>query len=69
MAAKKSASKGTDVSISAEGHNISKLTLNMPVDAKKVAAIQKCIAKGSLRITLSKVDLATGRLGDGWLYD
>lgn len=69
MAAKKSASKAAGASISAEGHNISKLTLNMPVDEKKVAAIQKCIAKGSLRITLSKVDLATGRLGDGWLYD
>jgi anti-sigma28 factor (negative regulator of flagellin synthesis) len=46
-----------------------KLTLNMPIDEKKAAAIQKCIAKGSLKITVNKVDLARGRIGDIWLYD
>lgn len=48
---------------------IPKLTINMPLDAKKVRAIQKCIEKGELKITVNKVDLVTGRLGDGWLYD
>lgn len=48
---------------------IPKLTLSMPLDAKKVAAIQKCIGKGTLTITVNKVDLATGKLGAGWLYD
>lgn len=48
---------------------IPKLTLNMPLDARKIAAIQKCIDKGQLTLTVNKVDLATGKLGAGWLYD
>ena len=48
---------------------IPKLTLQMPLDAKKIKAIQRCIEKGSLTISVSKVDLASGRLGEGWLYD
>ena len=48
---------------------VPKLKLNMPLDAAKVKAIQRCIAKGKLSITVSKVDLGTGRIGDGWLYD
>jgi hypothetical protein len=47
----------------------SKLTMTMPLDANKVKAIQRCIDKGTLRITINKVDLSTGKLGDGWLYD
>jgi hypothetical protein len=47
----------------------SKLTLDMPLDARKIKAIQRCIAKGTLKITVNKVDLSTGKLGDGWLYD
>ncbi|MDC8012649.1 hypothetical protein [Tahibacter soli] len=65
-AAKKTASKKASVSVAGA---IPKLKLTMPLDAKKIAAIQKCIAKGSLTITLSKVDLIGGRLGDPWLYD
>ena len=30
----------------------------MPLDAKKIKAIQKCIEKGNLHVTISKVDLA-----------
>lgn len=48
---------------------IPKMTLNMPVDARRAKAIQKCLENGNLRITVNKVDLAAGRLGDGWLYD
>jgi hypothetical protein len=47
----------------------SKLTMTMPLDAKKIKAIQRCINKGSLKITINRVDLSTGKLGDGWLYD
>ena len=47
----------------------SKLTLDMPLDARKIKAIQRCIDKGTLKITMNKVDLSTGKLGDGWLYD
>jgi anti-sigma28 factor (negative regulator of flagellin synthesis) len=55
-------------SIAVEG-GIPKLTLNMPLDAKKVKAIQRCIAKGELKITVSKVDLKAGKFGEAWLYD
>ena len=48
---------------------IPKMKLEMPLDAKKIKAIQRCIAKGKLTITVSKVDLATGRIGAAWLYD
>jgi len=54
--------------ISASG-GIPKVTLSMPLDPKRIKAIQRCIAKGTLKITISKVDLATGRIGDGWIYD
>ena len=37
--------------------------------AKKIAAIQRCIAKGTLTVSLSKVDLTGGKLGGPWLYD
>jgi hypothetical protein len=64
--AKKRAARATKPSIAV---GTTKLTMDMPLDATKVKAIQRCIAKGSLKITLNKVDLSTGRLGDGWLYD
>ena len=48
---------------------IGEMTLDMPLDAKKIQAIQRCIKKGNLKITVKKVDLARGRLGDAWIYD
>jgi hypothetical protein len=66
MATKKSDQGKNKLSL--EG-TIPKLTLTMPVDAAKAKAIQRCIAKGTLSITVSKVDLQTGRIGDAWLYD
>ncbi len=48
---------------------IPKLEFSMSLDDKKVAAIQRCLAKGKLTITVSRVDLAAGRLGDAWTYD
>jgi hypothetical protein len=58
----------TKASLALQG-DIPKLTLHMPLDAKKVEAIQKCLKKGELKITVGRVNLATGRIGDGWLYD
>jgi anti-sigma28 factor (negative regulator of flagellin synthesis) len=58
---------GTKASIAMA--SIPKLTLEMPLDAARVKAIQRCIEKGTLKITISKVDLAAGRAGDPWLYD
>lgn len=73
---KKSSSKKSAVKGGAKGASsialqggIPKLTLNMRLDAAKTAAIQRCLAKGTLKITVSRVDLATGRLADPWLYD
>ncbi|MBL8238337.1 MAG: hypothetical protein JNM66_13010 [Bryobacterales bacterium] len=54
--------------ITLEG-TIPKLSLSMPLDAAKTKAIQRCIEKGTLNITVSKVDLQTGKIGDAWLYD
>jgi len=48
---------------------IPKLTLNMPLDAKKIKAIRGCLERGELKITISKVDLGAGKLGEAWLYD
>ncbi len=48
---------------------IPKLKLSMPLDARKIAAIQRCLAKGQLTITVSRVDLITGRAGDPYIYD
>ncbi len=66
MAVKKSRSKKALVK---GALNIPKLQLSMPLDARKIAAIQRCIKKGTLRISINKVDLSTGRAGDGYLYD
>ena len=41
----------------------------MPLDDRKVAQIKRCLAKGKLKITVSKLDLAAGKVGDPWLYD
>jgi hypothetical protein len=68
MATKKRAVTKKAPSIAVTG-TIPKLTINMPLDARKIKAIQKCIEKGTLSITVSKVDLAAGRIGEAWLYD
>jgi hypothetical protein len=65
--AKKKTARPSRPSVKVAG--ASKLTMDMPLDANKIKAIQRCIDKGTLRITLNRVDLSTGRLGDGWLYD
>jgi hypothetical protein len=65
-AKKKGSLKKATVSI--EGA-IPKLRMDFPLDQKKIAQIQRCLAKGKLSISVSRVDLASGRLGDPWLYD
>lgn len=65
-APKKKAAKAASIALSG---SIPKLHLNMPLDAKKIAAIQRCIAKGTLTVSLSKVDLTGGKLSGPWLYD
>jgi len=61
--AKKTGSKKPSITIP-------KLTFTMPIDEAKAKAIQRCIQKGTLKITINKVDLGAATLGgDAWLYD
>ena len=68
MAAKSKKAKVKGPSISIEG-KLPKMTLDLPVDEAKIKAIQKCLEGGQLSVTVSKVDLAAGRMGDGYQYD
>ena len=61
----KKAKKAAKIGIS----EISNLELSMPLDEKKIQEIQKCLAKGELKLKVSKVNLGTGKIGDAWLYD
>lgn len=45
------------------------IDLDMQFDESRLKEILACLAKGRLKITVSKVDLAAGRLGNGYLYD
>lgn len=73
--AKKAAKKATKKSAGAKRASLAlsgaipKMRLSMPLDAKKIAAIKRCIDKGTLTVTLTKVDLGGGKLGGPWLYD
>ena len=68
MAKKKSARRAKYPQIALLG-TIPKVQLTMPLDDRKIAAIKRCLDKGTLTITLSRVDFARGRLSDGWIYD
>jgi hypothetical protein len=63
---KKAAKKGTKKAATAAS---SKVMLNLPIDETHVEAIKRCLAKGSLRITMSKADIGRARLGDPYKYD
>lgn len=44
--------------------------LHLELDAEKIAAIKRCMEKGALKISVSKLNLATGgRAGGGYEYD
>lgn len=43
--------------------------LNFPIDAEKAEAIKRCLAKGTLTVTVSKADLSRARVGDPYKYD
>ncbi len=60
---------GAGATVKAKSHSVQNLTLNVPIDEARAAEIQKCLKKGKLKISFDTVDLTTGRLGDGWLYD
>lgn len=64
-ASKKAAKKGTRKAVASRA----KVSLKLPVDAEKVEAIKRCLAKGTLTVTLSKADIGRARLGDPYKYD
>lgn len=66
--ARKTAAAAKTPAVTLQGA-LPKLRVDFKLDENKIAQIQRCIAKGSLSITLSRVDLAAGRAGDPWLYD
>lgn len=46
------------------------IALNLPLDEAKIAAIQKCIKKGTLTISVASVEsLKSIRADDGYKYD
>lgn len=46
------------------------LKLAFPVSKAKLAAIQRCLAKGQLTITISQTSLSKrGRAAGGYIYD
>lgn len=62
---KKAAKKGAKKSAA----STAKVRLDFPIDAERVEAIKRCLAKGTLRVTVSKADLGRARLRDPYLYD
>lgn len=64
--AKSTTPKGPSITLTG---GMPEMHLDMPLDQDKVAQIQKCLASGRLKISLSQVDLARGRLGSSYLYD
>lgn len=46
-----------------------KVKLDFALDPARVEAIKKCLAKGKLTVTVSRVNLGAGKIRDPWLYD
>jgi anti-sigma28 factor (negative regulator of flagellin synthesis) len=71
MATKKTASKKKSAKKTSakKATAAARVSLSFPVDAKKVEAIRRCLAKGTLKVTVTKADLLRGRLRDPYLYD
>jgi anti-sigma28 factor (negative regulator of flagellin synthesis) len=68
-ASKKSASKKAAKKSSKKATAAAKQKIEFTLSAERIAAIKKCLAKGTLRVTVSKADLLKGRVRDPWLYD
>jgi len=45
------------------------LNVDVKLDAEKIQAIQACLAKGTLRISMSKAAATADAQPDSWLYD
>lgn len=69
---KKSASKKASKKTSAKKSTkatAAKQKIEFALNPERVAAIKRCLDKGTLRVTISRADLLRGRVKDPWLYD
>ena len=73
MVAKKASSKKTAKKTTKKKAKASaaaaKVKLDFALDPSKLAAIQKCLAKGRLAVTVNRVSLGKAKIRDPWLYD
>ncbi len=71
MPTKKASSKKTakKTKKAATATAASKVKLDFALDPARVEAIKKCLAKGKLTVTVSRVNLTAGKIRDPWLYD
>lgn len=69
MAANKPSISAENAHLAQESAVHPKVTLNMPLDEAKAAAVKRCVEGGHLKITLSHVNLRAGQLGEAWEYD
>jgi anti-sigma28 factor (negative regulator of flagellin synthesis) len=67
--ASKKASKKTSAKKSTKATAAAKQKIEFALDPERVAAIKRCLDKGTLRVTVSRADLLRGRVKDPWLYD
>jgi anti-sigma28 factor (negative regulator of flagellin synthesis) len=66
---KKSSKASTKKSSKKKAAATAKQKLEFTLNPERVAAIQRCLEKGTLRVTVSRADLSKGRIRDPWLYD
>ncbi len=66
---KKSASKKAAKKSSKKTTAVGTQKIEFALSAERIAAIKKCLAKGTLKVTVNKADLLRGRVKDPWLYD
>ncbi len=66
---KKSSAKTSARSAATKATTAATQKLEFTLDPERVAAIQRCLEKGTLRVTVSRADLTRGRVRDPWLYD
>jgi hypothetical protein len=62
---KKAAKKSTKKKVAAAAS----VKMAFPVDATQAEAIKRCLAKGTLTVTMTKADLGRARLQDPYKYD
>lgn len=67
--AKKSSKTSAKKSSKKKATAVAKQRIDFALNPERVAAIQRCLEKGTLRVTVSRADLSKGRVKDPWLYD